>query len=119
MAYYYIAEVNIAYLTRSTKSNIALFLIKLVLMLAVAYGAVNSAGYIWNMGDVGVGLTAWLNIIGILVIFFMAKPTLLALKDYEQQKKAGVTNYTFDPVKLGIRNATFWEERNKRNQNQG
>ncbi len=116
MAYYYIAEVNVAYLTRSFKTTGALFVIKMVIIFAVAYGAVNSAGYIWNMGDVGVGLTAWLNIVGILVIFFMAKPAILALKDYEAQQKAGVTKYTFDPVKLGIRNATFWEERNKKEQ---
>ncbi len=113
MAYYYIAEVNMAYLTRSFKSDFALFLVKAIIMLAVAYGAVNSAGYIWTIGDIGVGLTAWLNIIGMLVIFFMAKPTLLALKDYEAQKKAGVKDYVFDPVKLGIRNATFWEEKLK------
>ncbi len=116
MAYYYIAEVNVAYLTRSFKTTGALFVIKMVIIFAVAYGAVNSAGYIWNMGDVGVGLTGWLNIVGILVIFFMAKPAILALKDYEAQQKAGVTKYTFDPVKLGIRNATFWEERNKKEQ---
>lgn len=116
MAYYYIAEVNVAYLTRSIKTTGALFFIKLVLIFAVAYGAINNSGYIWNMGDVGVGLTAWLNIVGILVIFFMAKPAILALKDYEAQQKAGVTKFTFDPIKLGIKNATFWEERNKKEQ---
>lgn len=109
IAYYYIAEVNMAYLTKGSK--LAGFVIKLILMFAVSYGAVNSAGYIWNMGDVGVGLTAWLNIVGILVIFFMAKPAITALRDYEAQQKAGVKDYTFDPVKLGIKNATFWEEK--------
>ncbi len=113
MAYYYIAETNVAYLTRSFKTTGALFLIKLVIMFAVAYGAINSSGYIWNMGDVGVGLTAWLNIVGILIIFFMAKPAVKALNDYETQQKAGATQYTFDPVKLGIKNAHFWEERNR------
>lgn len=113
MAYYYIAEVNVAYLTRSMKTTGALFVIKLVLIFAVAYGAVNSSGYIWNMGDVGVGLTAWLNIVGILIIFFMAKPAIKALEDYEAQQKAGVSKYTFDPVKLGIKGATFWEARNR------
>ena len=44
-------------------------------MFMVAYGTVNTAGYIWNLGDVGVGLMAWLNIVGIITIFFMAKPT--------------------------------------------
>ena len=113
MAYYYIAETNVAYLTRSFKTTGALFLIKVVLMFAVTYGAINSSGYIWNMGDVGVGLMAWLNIVGILVIFFMAKPAVKALNDYEAQQKAGVSKYTFDPQKLGIKNAHFWEERIK------
>jgi AGCS family alanine or glycine:cation symporter len=52
---------------------------------------------------------AWLNIVAILILFFMSKPAITALRDYEQQRKAGVTNYTFDPEKLGIRNADFWK----------
>ena len=40
----------------------------------------------------------------------MGQPALRALKDYEQQRKAGVTEYTFDPKKLGIKNAGFWEK---------
>lgn len=111
MAYYYIAETNVAYLTRSFKTSGALFLIKLILLFAVTYGAINSSGYIWNMGDLGVGLMAWLNIVGILLIFFMARPAVKALHDYEAQQKAGVKRYTFDPVKLGIKNARFWEDR--------
>ena len=63
------------------------------------------------MGDLGVGLMAWLNIVGILLIFFMARPAVKALHDYEAQQKAGVERYTFDPVKLGIKNARFWEDR--------
>ena len=63
------------------------------------------------MGDIGVGLMAWLNIIGILIIFFMSKPAIKALKDYEKQQQEGVKKYTFDPVKLGIKNADFWVER--------
>jgi AGCS family alanine or glycine:cation symporter len=54
---------------------------------------------------------AWVNIIGILIIFFMGKPAIKALKDYEAQKKAGITNYTFDPKKLGIKNAQYWEDK--------
>ncbi len=38
----------------------------------------------------------------------MAKPAIKALKDYEEQQKAGVEKYTFDPVKLGIKNADLW-----------
>ncbi|WP_274571072.1 alanine/glycine:cation symporter family protein [Neisseria leonii] len=116
IAYYYIAETNVAYLSRQMKSAWALFLVKVLVMAAVAYGAVNSSGYIWEIGDIGMGLTAWLNIVGIIMVFLMARPTINALKDYEEQRKAGVEHYTFDPKKLGIRNATFWEDRinNKR-----
>ncbi|MDO5357368.1 MAG: alanine/glycine:cation symporter family protein [Conchiformibius sp.] len=116
LAYYYIAETNVAYLTRSFKTTGAVFAVKIMVMAAVAYGAVGSAGYIWDIGDIGVGLTAWLNIVGIIVIFFMAKPTLTALKDYEDQQKAGVKHFSFDPHKLGIKGATFWEERLRQQQ---
>ncbi|WP_199507550.1 MULTISPECIES: alanine/glycine:cation symporter family protein [unclassified Psychrobacter] len=114
LAYYYIAEVNVAYLTRfvSQKANkIGLLLVKILIMAMVAYGGLNSAGYIWGIGDIGVGLMAWLNILGILVIFFVARPTMDILKDYEAQRKAGVSRYTFDPAKFGIKNAPYWEAR--------
>jgi AGCS family alanine or glycine:cation symporter len=52
---------------------------------------------------------AWLNIVAILIL---QKPALLALKDYEAQKRAGL-DPIFDPVALGIRNARFWETRSK------
>ncbi|MGY0398411.1 MAG: alanine/glycine:cation symporter family protein [Ostreibacterium sp.] len=113
LAYYYITEVNTVYLARAHKNlrGPVLFLIKVCIMVMVAFGALNSSGYIWNLGDVGVGLMAWLNIMGIIFILFMGRPALKALKDYEVQKKAGVKHYTFDPRRLGIKNATFWEER--------
>jgi len=85
--------------------------LKLVLISATFYGTVKAADLAWGMGDIGVGMMAWLNIIGILIIFFMSKPAIKALKDYEAQQKAGVKHYTFDPKTLGIDNADFWEER--------
>lgn len=111
LAYYYIAETNVAYLRHMLRLHVPLTVVKLVIMFMVAYGTVNTAGYIWNLGDVGVGLMAWLNIVGILLIFFMARPTMKALKDYERQKKAGVAHYTFNPKALGIKGAHFWEKR--------
>jgi len=110
LAYYYIAETNIAYLNRYFKARIPLSALKIVLMTMVAYGMVNSAGYIWTIGDIGVGLMAWINILGILAIFFVAKPAILCLRDYEAQLKAGGP-IGFDPQSLGIKNATFWEKR--------
>ena len=110
LAYYYITETNVAYLNRVFNNKLPTIVFKLLLMFMVAYGTVNSAGYIWNIGDIGVGLMAWVNVLGILAIFFMYKPTMRCLRDFEQQKKAGGP-ITFDPVKLGITNATFWEKK--------
>lgn len=114
LAYYYIAETNVAYIRRTVKVNGLMFVLKLAIMSAVFYGTVKTANLAWAMGDVGVGLMAWLNIVGILIIFFMAKPTMAALKDYEEQQKQGVDEYIFNPVKLGIQNATYWEEKYQR-----
>ena len=111
LAYYFIAENNIYYIKRTLKIPGAVFALKVVIMAATFYGTVKAADIAWGMGDIGVGIMAWLNIIGILIIFFMAKPTLKALKDYERQQKEGVEDFTFDPIKLGIKNADFWEKR--------
>ncbi|MCZ4295388.1 alanine/glycine:cation symporter family protein [Vibrio sinaloensis] len=114
LAYYYIAETNIAYIRRTFKVNGLMFLLKVALIAVVFYGTVKTANLAWAMGDVGVGLMAWLNIVGILIIFFMSKPALKALNDYEEQQKQGVTEFTFNPVKLGIKGADYWEDKYRR-----
>ena len=111
LAYYYIAETNVAYIRRTIKVPGMMVVLKIGLMASVLYGALKTASLAWGLGDIGVGLMAWLNIIGILIIFFMFQPAMKSLKDYEAQKKAGVTEYTFDPEALGIPNADFWVRR--------
>ncbi|PCH97649.1 MAG: sodium:alanine symporter [Gammaproteobacteria bacterium] len=111
LAYYFIAENNIYYIKRTFKIPGAISLLKVVILSATFYGTIKAANIAWGLGDIGVGIMAWLNIIGIIIIFFMSKPAIKALNDYEEQQKAGVDKYTFDPKKLGIKNATFWEER--------
>jgi AGCS family alanine or glycine:cation symporter len=111
LAYYYIAETNVAYLRRFFRVPGELVILKLALMASVFYGAVRTASLAWGLGEIGVGLMAWLNVVGILILLFMGNAALRALKDYEQQRKAGVDKYTFDPDKLGIKNADFWSKR--------
>ena len=109
LAYYYIAETNVAYIRRTVRFPGELIILKLALMASVFYGTVRTADLAWGLGDIGVGVMAWLNIIAILILFFMGKPALKALRDYERQRNAGVERYTFDPDALGIRNADFWK----------
>jgi AGCS family alanine or glycine:cation symporter len=110
LAYYYIAETNVAWVRRSFKFPGELIILKIAITVSVFFGTIRSADLAWAMGDIGVGLMAWLNIIGILILFFMGRPALKALRDYERQKKEGVTKYTFDPEALGIKNADFWKK---------
>ena len=111
LAYYYIAETNVAYIRRTFRFPGELTILKIALMGAVFYGTVRSADLAWGLGDIGVGLMAWLNILAVLILFFMGSPAIKALKDYERQRKAGVTEYTFDPDSLGIKNADFWKDK--------
>ncbi len=108
VAYYYMAETNVQYINRKLHRPWTLYALKFIMMVAVAYGSIRSANTAWGLGDMGVGLMAWLNIIAILIL---QKPALLALKDYEAQKKAG-KDPVFDPDQLGIRNAGFWKKPN-------
>lgn len=108
LAYYYIAETNVAYLRRFFRFPGEMLFLKIAIMVSVFYGAVRTASLAWALGDMGVGLMAWFNIIAILILFFMGNAALKALKDYEAQRKAGVEEYTFDPDALGIKNADFW-----------
>ena len=107
MAYYYMAETNLTYLNGHKTRPMATLLLRLALLAMVVFGAFHNARTAWALGDIGVGLMAWLNIIA---IFLLQKPALLALRDYERQKKAGVEP-VFDPEALGIRNAGFWVNR--------
>lgn len=107
VAYYYMAETNLTYINRKVHRPWLVFVLRIVMMAAVTYGSVRSAGAAWDLGDIGVGVMAWLNIIAILIL---QKPALVALRDYEQQKKEG-KDPVFDPERLGIRNADFWKTR--------
>ncbi|MBY4896972.1 sodium:alanine symporter family protein [Cupriavidus sp. AU9028] len=107
VAYYYIAETNVAYINRKLHRPWMIFLLKVLILGATLYGCVRTATVAWALGDIGVGLMAWLNIVAILIL---QKPALKALRDYEAQKRQGL-DPQFVPGPLGIPNAVFWEKR--------
>ncbi|MGX1266191.1 AGCS family alanine or glycine:cation symporter [Rossellomorea marisflavi] len=116
MAYYYMAETNIAYLMKGRSAKVGMMVLKVVILAATFYGAVKEAALAWALGDIGLGIMVWLNLIAILIL---AKPALAALKDYEQQKKQGL-DPVYNSKKMGVKNAEFWEgdykyDKNKEN----
>ena len=111
VAYYYMAEVNFTYINRWIKSEqvrtIVIWFLRALILVSVWVGATTTPGTAWALGDIGVGTTAWLNILAILVL---QVPAMKCLWDYRRQKKAGLEPQ-FDPEALGIKNADFWVER--------
>lgn len=105
MAYYYIAETNLSYLDKKSWKW-GLWALRLLLLVATFYGSIKTAESAWTLGDIGVGLMAWLNVIAIILL---RKPALLALKDYQSQRKQGVKEPVFDPKSLGIKNTEVWD----------
>jgi AGCS family alanine or glycine:cation symporter len=93
MAYYYIAETNVSYLDHANKRKWMIWALRVVILGATFYGSIKSAELAWTMGDIGVGIMAWLNFIA---IFLLRKPALALLKDYEKQKREG-KDPIFDP----------------------
>lgn len=113
LAYYYIAETTLVYLNQKLKFQWLKIVLKVGFLVMVYIGSVESASFLWALGDLGIGSMAWLNLIAILLL---TKPALKVLKDYEIQKKAG-RNPIFDPGKAGINGADFWEEKCKEMEN--
>lgn len=104
IAYYYIAETNVMFINRKVHRPWLVLFLKALVLTSVMYGGLKSANIAWALGDIGVGLMAWLNIIAILIL---QKPAMLALSDYETQLQQGL-DPVFDPHKVGIENADFW-----------
>ncbi|MCL2040956.1 MAG: alanine:cation symporter family protein [Bacteroidales bacterium] len=107
MSYYFQAETNVFYLFRKKiTATIMINVLRIVMLAATFYTAINAMTLAWDLTDIGVGIMAWLNIIAILLL---QRPALRTFKDYERQRKQGIKEPVFDPQKLGISNADEWK----------
>lgn len=106
LSYYYKSETGLAFIQqRLGRKFFGDGLLKTGILIFVFTGSVVSASTAWTLGDIGLGSMAYINM---LAIVLLAKPALIALKDYGEQRKAG-KDPVFEPERLGIRNADFWE----------
>ncbi|MMZ55976.1 Amino-acid carrier protein AlsT [compost metagenome] len=96
-----------AYLIADRKAKWPMFLLKLVILGSTFYGTVvKESALAWTLGDMGVGIMMWVNLIAMILL---AKPALLVLKDYERQRRQGL-DPVFDPKQAGISNADYWSQ---------
>ena len=81
---YFYAESNLRFIKGDSK--VLLMVFRLVCLVVVFYGAVNSFDLAWNLADIFMGFMALVNLIAILLL---GKWALAALDDYTAQRKAG------------------------------
>jgi len=107
LSFGYYAKPNVIFLTGDEKkAKIICAIVVGVQVIMTVYGSANSSALVWNIADVGVGLIAWFNLLGLL---FLVKPIAALLKDFEKQKKLGL-DPVFVPEDCGIKNAELWHE---------
>ena len=103
VAFYYIANTNLSYLTGRSR-GVAQLVLKLGMLGVTFYGCVQSAEAVWAVGDIGYGTLGWLNMLCILAL---SRVVVRTLADFDRQLKAG-KDPGFDPVAAGIDGADYW-----------
>lgn len=108
MAYYYYAETNVVYLFgKGRAEKVAIWCVRISTIAMVFVGSLYEARFVWDLGDIGVGSMAWINIIAILLL---SPKVFRLLKSYEKQKKEG-KEPEFNPEEENIKGADFWEKK--------
>lgn len=113
VAFHYYGEVNITNIFRRYNPTTVAFAARCISVIGIFFGGLTYSDFAWAVGDVSLGLMAFINI---PVVFILGRYALIALKDFERQKKAGVTRLTFDPDALGIKGTEpgLWKELSER-----
>ncbi len=109
MAFSYIGETNLVYITREYRRP-ALFLFRIIFLISTFFGTMRTQELGWALGDLGIGIMVWINLIAIILL---AKTACTILKDYETQRKKG-EDPLFNPAALGLKNMELWMEIKKR-----
>lgn len=116
MAYYYYAETNLELLLSKYSEQVrkvAKWCLKVIFLFTTYYFGIKSNTVAWAAADIGVGIMAYVNIIGIL---FVAKPAIIAFKDFEKREKDNTEDEFFTIESLPIeeqaafKGVTFWHE---------
>ena len=85
MAYYFYAESGIIYLFRGKENRserIAIRIFQVLMLVAVVFGAVKEADMIWQLGDIGVGMMAWVTVLSLLLL---CPKAIKALQEFEKE----------------------------------
>lgn len=107
MAYYYIAETNVSFIHSKSTGKYLLNILRLVILISVFVGCITTAKIAWDLGDIGVGLMAWLNLIAIILLH---KKVLFLFKDYNNQYDSG-KDPEFNNLKTKFPHMEIWNKK--------
>lgn len=99
---YYYAESNIRFIKNDKK---VLFVFRITCVVAIFLGAQADFSLVWNLADITMGCMAIVNIIA---IFLLRNIACKALRNYEEQKKAG-KKPVFKAADIGLYNTDVWK----------
>ncbi|MBR0545664.1 MAG: alanine:cation symporter family protein [Treponema sp.] len=103
---YSYCEGCLRYILKRKPSKTVCIVMRLAASVVVFLGAIVSMGLVWDTADL---CQAIMVVINVPVIIIIAKPALLALKDYVEQKKAGKDPH-FIAKNCGIAEETdYWK----------
>ena len=102
---YYYTEGCLRFIMKREPSKSFMLCFRLCATLLIFVGAVVSAGLAWDTADL---LQALMVLINIPVIVILTRPAIMALKDYETQKRAN-KNPLYNAKANGVDNAEFWK----------
>lgn len=89
MAYYFNSESSVVYLCRTLNirnyrtEKALIWTARILLFTAVFLGAFTNSGLVWTIGDIGMGLTTWVNVI---VLLILCPQALKHLKEFEKSQ---------------------------------
>ena len=88
MADYFYSESSVVYLCGGKKKTspalekALIWMLRIFVLGSVIFGSLKDADTVWTLGDIGLGLMAWINVIAIIIL---APKAFAALKDYERR----------------------------------
>ena len=102
---YYYGESNIEFMS---KNKTILNVFRAMVVGMVLFGSVAKVQLVWDLADVFMGIMAVINLVAIALL---GKYAFIALKDYSDQKNAGIKEPVFDASNIaGLENVECWKE---------
>ena len=101
---YYYGQSNIEFMT---DNKVTLNIFRAIVIGMVLFGSVAKVQIVWDLADVFMGMMAIINLIAIALL---GKYAFIALKDYTDQKKAGIKDPIFDAREIkGLEYISQWQ----------